>query len=376
MLRVAVVGVSTEQPCGVRDHAARLSRALEAEGVACSTHWLAREQQRLEPARSELGRFTRALQAELTEERPDAVLLHYSVFTYSYRGVPLFARPVLAAAGSAGTPVVAMLHEFVYPWGRSGARGALWAVAQRAALVGVVRASRSLVVTADFRAGWLASRRWLPSREVAVAPVFSNLPAAAARADGAPSASEPGTIGLFGFAAEGTAAPLVLDAVRLLQDQGTRANLQLLGAPGRRSRAGDEWHAAAEARGVLGALSFSGTLAAQELADRLAACELLLFADPPGPTARKTTLAASLASGRPVVALDGPRTWPALVQAEATRLVSPEPSALAQALRRLLGDERGRAELGERGRAFAQRHMSVQQSARVSAAALAAASSR
>ncbi|HEX3911263.1 MAG TPA: glycosyltransferase family 4 protein [Solirubrobacteraceae bacterium] len=373
MLRVAVLGISTEQPCGVRDHAGRLARALEEEGVSCSIHWLSREQRALEPARSELRRWTRALQGELAERPPDAVLLHYSVFPYSYRGLPLFARPVLAAAGAGGAPVVTMLHEFVYPWGRSGARGALWATAQRAALVGVVRASRSLVVTADFRAQWLASRRWLPRREVAVAPVFSNLPVAAPQADGAQRLPEPGTIGLFGFAAEGTAAALVLDALRLLRERGSAAKLRLLGAPGRSSPAGDQWHAAAEARGLLDSLSFSGMLPAQELADRLAACELLLFADPPGPTPRKTTLAASLASGTPVVALDGPRTWPELAQAEAALILPPSASALADGLQRLLGDAHERSQLGARGSAFAQRHMSVQQSARVLAAALAAA---
>jgi glycosyltransferase involved in cell wall biosynthesis len=370
MTRVAVLGISTEQPCGVRDHAARLAQALAGEGVQCTTHWLAREQRALGPARAELRAWTRRLEAELAASRPDVVLLHYSVFPYSYRGLPVFAHGVLEAAGADRRPVVSMLHEFVYPWGRSGLRGALWAVTQRAALVEVARASTRLVVTADFRADWLRSKRWLPRREVSVAPVFSNLPAPSA----GPTAEGRGpAIGLFGFAAEGAPAPLVLDALRLLRARGVRANLQLLGAPGRDSRAGAAWSAAAEQRGLADAVSFSGMLEAQELSDRLASCEVLLFADAPGPTPRKTTLAASLASGAPVVALDGPRTWPALAQAEAALLVAPQAGALAEALQRLLGDGRARAELGERGKAFAERQMSVAQSARVLAAALRAA---
>jgi glycosyltransferase involved in cell wall biosynthesis len=225
-------------------------------------------------------------------------------------------------------------------------------------------------VTADFRARWLASRGWLPRREVSVAPVFSNLPEpsiALASNGRAP------VIGLFGFAAEGAPAPLVLDALRLLRERGVEASLQLLGAPGRDSRAGGEWSAAAEQRGLAGAVSFSGMLEAQLLSDRLAASEVLLFADAPGPTSRKTTLAASLASGAPVVALDGPRSWPALAQAEAALLVAPQADALAQALARLLADAELRAELGRRGRAFAEQHMSVAQSARVLATALRAA---
>ncbi len=374
MTRVAVLGVSTEQPCGVRDHAERLAQALAGEGVQCTTHWLAREQRALGPARAELHAWTRRLEAELAASRPDAVLLHYSVFPYSYRGLPVFAHRVLEAAGADYRPVVSMLHEFVYPWGRSGLRGALWAVTQRAALVEVARASTGLVVTADFRVDWLQSRRWLPRREVSVAPVFSNLPAPAPAPSAVPTADGRGpAIGLFGFAAEGAPAPLVLDALRLLRERGVQASLQLLGAPGRDSRAGAGWSAAAEQRGLADAVSFSGMLEAQELSDRLASCEVLLFADAPGPTPRKTTLAASLASGAPVVALDGPRSWPALAQAEAALLVAPEAGALAEALQRLLGDGRARAELGERGKAFAGRQMSVAQSARVLAAALRAA---
>jgi len=37
------------------------------------------------------------LVVKLEAERPDAVLLHYSVFSYAHRGVPLFVHPMLRA---------------------------------------------------------------------------------------------------------------------------------------------------------------------------------------------------------------------------------------------------------------------------------------
>ncbi len=99
---------------------------------------------------------------------------------------------------------------------------------------------------------------------------------------------------------------------------------------------------------------FSDTLPAQDLSDALAACDLLLFADTAGPSSRKGTLAASLASGRPVLAIDGPRRWLELVWAEAASVVEPTAPALADAMEELLGDRAAREALGARGRAFAE----------------------
>lgn len=163
---------------------------------------------------------------------------------------------------------------------------------------------------------------------------------------------------------------VVLDALRRLEDQGTHVQLLLLGAPGRSSPGGQQWLQAAGSRGLAHVLSFSGMLPAQELSDALASCDVLLAIDPPGPTSRKTTLAASLASGRAVLALDGPHSWAELAQADAARVVAPTPEALAGALDVLLGDRLAREELGARGRAFAHRHMSVEHSAQLVAAIL------
>jgi glycosyltransferase involved in cell wall biosynthesis len=364
--RVAALGLSTGVACGVHDHAALLADALARERVSCSLHWLWRTSAPLGAERAQVKAWTAGLRGELEQQRPDALLLHYSVFAFSHRGLPLYVHPVLSAVRELRVPVVSVLHEYAYPWRLGGLRGKVWAASQRALLLELVRASAALVVTADFRAQWLRGRVWLPRRPTAVASVFSNLPVVVAPASAPHS---PPVVGLFGYAHEGIAAELVLDALRLLERRGTDAQLTLLGAPGRSSAAADAWLRAARARAVREP-AFSGVLSAQELADALAACDVLLCADRIGPTPRKTTLAASLASGRPVIALDGRRTWSELREREAALIAPPAAGALADALAGLLHDEPARERLGARGREFAARAMSVEHSARVVAGLL------
>ncbi|HMD56069.1 MAG TPA: glycosyltransferase family 4 protein [Solirubrobacteraceae bacterium] len=359
-LRVAVVGISLSGTCGVRDHATLLTGALAADGVSCSWHWLTREQSALAGARSEIAGFVEQLRDELARERPAAVVLHYSVFAYSHKGLPLFVRPVFEALRESGVPVLAVLHEFAYPWRYGGWRGAVWAVSQRAAMVEVMRVAATVLVTADVRARWLSSRPWLAKRAVVVAPVYSNLPPPRASSR---ESRDGRTVGLFGYSYQGAALALILDAFADLTERGVAVRLRLLGAPGPQSPGGEAWREQAQARGIADALSFSGALPAQELSDQLAACEVLLFADAAGPSSRKGTLAGSLASGRPLVALDGPMGWRALIDAGAIIAVPPSARALADAVGGLLADESAREELGERGLAFYRREMALERTA-------------
>ena len=259
------------------------------------------------------------------------------------------------------------MHEFVYPWRVGDLRGNVWALAQRAALIELVRGSSAIVVTTEERARWFASRRWLAHRPLAVAPVFSNLPPPSPAVTREAAAN---VVGLFGYSYQGAAVSLVLDAIGLLRERDQEVQLRLLGAPGPNSGAGNEWQREAAARGLSAAISFTGPLSAEQLSDALAACEVLLSADPPGPTARKGTLAGSLASGRPVIAIDGPQRWQALVDAQAALVVRAEPQAMAVALSELLGDAVQRELLGERGQGFAEQQMGLGRSAHVVAQVL------
>ena len=354
-VRLAVVGISESTVCGVRDHSQLLAEALRRSDITASWHWLYRTGGSLAASRAEVDAWSGRLTDELAADQPAAILLVYSVFAYSYRGVPLFVPRVLSALRRSGAPIILMLHELAYPWTHGGWRGKVWALTQRAMLVPVMRASRSAVVTSDFHGAWARSRRWLPHRPLAVAPVFSNLPPPSPDA-----ARDRGfVVGVFGYAYQGVAAALVLDAVGQLRAQGLDVRLRLAGAPGARSPAGEDWLRRARERSLQDALSFTGTLPAQELSNALAGCRVLLFPDQAGPQARKGSLAGALASGRPVVALAGPRTWDALVAEEAIRVVAPQAEALARAVRELLLDEGLADALGARGRTFAERQMGL-----------------
>jgi glycosyltransferase involved in cell wall biosynthesis len=364
---VSTIGVSLGAPCGVHDHAQRLAEALEHQGFASTFHWLWRTDAPYAASRAEIRHWTDRLTGELERDQPRALLIHYSVFALSYRGFPVFVRPLLSVARTLGVPIVGLLHEYAYPWHRHGLRGKAWALSHRLLLRGVMRACSAVVVTTDFRAEWLRTRAWLPRRTVALAPVYSGLPVADT---GAPSERERPLIGLFGYAHEGVVKDVVLEALRTLQDRGVEVELLLAGAPGRSSAAGESWLAGARSRGVLRPPTFSGLLAAQELSNTLSRCDLLLSAENIGPTSRRTTLAASLAAGVPVVALDGRYSWGELRDHEAVLLVEPEPEALAGALVDLLGDVDARAQLAQRGREFALTAMSAERSARAVAGLL------
>ena len=236
--RVAVVGISVNRYCGVRDHARLLTEELERRGAACSVIWLTREARGLRASRAEVRAWSRQLEQHLEREQPDAVVLHYSVFSYCYRGFPMFLRPVLAAIARTGLPIVTFGHELAYPWHHAGLRGKLWAIAQRPAVLELVRASTAIIVTADFRSDWLNGRWWLPRRPVRVAPVFSTLPAPRRQAG---ASIERDVVGLFGYAYGGVAVEAVLDALRLLTDRGVAVRLRLLGAPGADSPSAAQW---------------------------------------------------------------------------------------------------------------------------------------
>jgi glycosyltransferase involved in cell wall biosynthesis len=358
--RLAVVGMSVNRYCGVRDHGALLTAELERRGWSCAISWLDREASGLAASRAEVRSWLAALTVRLQEQPPDAVILHYSVFSYCHRGFPIFLRPLLAVLGDRSPATVTIGHELAYPWHHAGLRGKLWALAQRPAVRELVRASAGVLVTADFRADWLRSRWWLPERPVLVAPVFSNLPAART-----PAQPRRDTIGVFGYAYGGVAVDAVLDAVRLLAERRTEVQLLLLGSPGADSQAASAWLAGARARGIEARLSFTGALPAQELSDALAGCNVLLFGDAIGPSSRKGTLAGSLQAGRPLVAIDGPRTWPLLRRSGAARVVAPSAPALVQALGELMDDDDQADALGARGREFAEREMGIGRTAEV-----------
>ena len=331
-MRILVAGASTEAVCGTRDAARTLAEPLARAGAEPVTVWWER---RGEPFADWAARL--AVEAPVA----DAVLWHYSPFTYSYRGLPTLVRRTLRALG--GRPLVPFFHELTVAWGDYGLRGAVWAPTQRAALVPIVRAACGCVVTTEERERWLDSRRWLPDRPTLFVPVHANVAEVAAppRADGPPR------VGVFGFRRD-TIPPA--DVVGCLPGGAT---LVLVGAPGPGSPEADEWRAAAAAAGV--PLELTGVLNPSELSAALHSLDVVLVTDPRGPSSRRGTLAAVLAHGRPIVAVNGPETWRALVDEDA--LVAVPAAELGAATAGLVADEPERAALGRRARAFHDEHL-------------------
>jgi glycosyltransferase involved in cell wall biosynthesis len=217
----------------------------------------------------------------------------------------------------------------------------------------VLRRSAGAIVTSSDRADWLDTRRWLPRRPVTVVPVFSNVPVAAP-ANGAGHGLR---VGVFGFRMVYDQVDAVTVAFARLRERRPDARLVLVGAPGPDSDHADRWRAAMARGGCAEELEFSGVLAPDALSAALAGLDTVVYADPSGPTSRRGTLAAALAHGRPVVALDGPQRWDSLADAGAVVLSPPDPVALAEQLERFAADPELRRRVGERGRAFYERSM-------------------
>lgn len=349
-MKVLVVGTSTGDVCGVRDHAQLLTTHLAATGLETEMQWgdfIGR------PTWRQVDRWLQHVAARAEATAPDAILFHYSVFTLAWRGIPTHVAGVTRRLRSLGVPVVALLHEFVYPWGQRGWRGFAHATSQRAALVAVVRSASRLIVTTADRAVWLRSRPWLPDRPVSFVPLFSNVPVVPGPTD---VEMTTGDVAVLGYGAESTRVDVVTQALAAVSDEKLR--LVLVGAPGSESDAGRIWAKAARRDGC--AMAFTGVLDPETLSTAISSPAIVVFADEPGPTSRKTTLAAALAHGKAIVALDGPNTWDELQASRAVMLVPPQPAALAAAFKRLLDDADARRTLGDRARAFYEERMAVE----------------
>jgi glycosyltransferase involved in cell wall biosynthesis len=249
-------------------------------------------------------------------------------------------------------PVVGFLHELALPFRLRGWRGATQAVAQRLALVPVVRVCDAAIVTTEERTAWLRSRRWLPKRRARFVPVFSNLPPAERVVQTGQRAVR---IGIFGFASPGVDIAAAGEALRLLAADGRQVELVLMGAPGPDSQSAAAWCAACSAH--VTDLRFTGVRPAAEISVELAAVDVVLFPDRGGASARRGTLAAALAAGRPIVAMEGREQWPRLVAESAVAVTPRNPVALAAVLGSFCTDEAARVEQGRRGERFYHTHM-------------------
>jgi glycosyltransferase involved in cell wall biosynthesis len=348
------VGVSRAGICGVRDYAHVLADALHDLGIHVDTQWLDTEASwGPSRARAETRRWLDAVRERVALIRPTWILWHYSVFSYTHRGIPTLSRLTASGLAAAGPPIVGILHELAYPFGPRGIRGLTLGLAQRAVLPSVYGRLAAAVVTTEDRVEWLEHGPWLPRRPVTFVPVCANVtfpepPIGTARS------AEP-VVGIVGFASESYLVEPVLEAVRLV-DESTSVRLLLIGAPGSESAQARRWREVAARLCLEDRLSFTGVLEPNAYAAAIASVDVVLFPDADGPSSRKTTLAAALAAGRPIVAIDGPGRWDLLAAEKAVLLVRPDPRSIADALGRFCQDPALQDDQGRRGETFYRRH--------------------
>jgi glycosyltransferase involved in cell wall biosynthesis len=354
-MRLLVVGASSSPTCGVRDHAAALGPALHALGVETRTVWWERNAAWgwRDARRSAAGFIHR-----LGDGDHDAAVWHYAVFDYGLRtawdlrGLPVYAPRFARALAGHERPLVAVLHECAYRWSEPGWQRKPLAAGHRAALLAVVAAADGTVLTTAARERWLQDRRWLPRRPRCRIPVCATLrpPEQSVNVDGL-------RLGVFGFGADDARADVIVGAVRRLRQRGHEVEIVLLGAPGGRGARAERWRTAARSAGCESALSFSGILPAERLAEELAAVDVVAFPHASGSGAGKTTLGSALAFAKPVIALDGAERWDSAVRDGALLVADPTPAALADRLEPLLTDELRRARQAAAGHAFFRREM-------------------
>lgn len=350
----------------MRDYGDLLTRELNQRGVGTQAEWLSNDGVVLGDA---LVASMKYLRAALSVSRGSVVIWNYSPFVYAYRGVPLPGVLFGIVLRARRIPVITVLHELAYPWGRRGFTGCVFAITQRAALLPVLAGSTAVVVTTTQRAASVHRRTWPVRRAAPLAvPVFSTLGEKASEIEREPAGH---TIGVIGYGSDGAQPGLLFAAIRQLRPtEGMR--IVLLGAPGPDSREGKEWIRAAATAGLQDTIEFTGgQVSIPELSASFAACDVITLVDEEGPSSRRTMLAAALAHGRATIATDGPNRWDAPVDEGAIRVVAAEPVGLGQALQRILDDPSERSTLGERASRFYQREMSLRNTADIMSALIA-----
>jgi len=110
-----------------------------------------------------------------------------------------------------------------------------------------------------------------------------------------------------------------------------------------------------------GRISASGYLEAQDAAEHLAACDLLIQPYLDGVSSRRGSAMAGLALGLPILTLLGPRTEPIWAQNRAVELAL-SLEALVAAVGPLLANEKERLRLGLAAKLFYQEYFHIDRS--------------
>ena len=273
---------------GVGDFASQLAAAMRAAGTNATAH-----------AASEGGGWRR-----LPAAGGRAVILNYVPQDFA-RGGAAAVSAWLAGARKSGSSVVVVVHEFLPP--RDTLRRRVAAIVLGRRLRRVLRHATSVVVTHQVAKDELAALRFAPA--AVVIPVGSNIPVTSGTAR-----AGDGTFVMFGQPASFAPALVRAIASRLAPAHDVRWL----------TRSAGEAEAFCRRHGVEARhLTVLAGRDAAEISSAMASAAAALAPIIDGVSTRRTSVAAALAHGLPVVGTDGPCTTAALRDSGAFLLTAP-----------------------------------------------------
>jgi glycosyltransferase involved in cell wall biosynthesis len=306
------------------------------------------------------GAVARSAIARRLDHKRARVLVQYVPQAYGMRGANVAFCRWLHRRFLRGDDIRVMFHEPYFYLSLHPGHAAL-AAFQRAMAAILLRSARHVYLST---ASWLPYLRPYAPRgfDPITLPIPSTIPAidnpgevAAVRTRVSGRASR--LIGHFGTYGDHI-APLLGDAlVALLQDAsiaalciGERGETFVHGLVQRAPALAERLHA-------------TGRLSAEEVSIHLQSCDVILQPYPDGVTTRRTSMMAALVNGRPVVTTSGDLTESVWKESNAAVLVEAgDAGALADAVRRLLGNDATRASLAMRARTAYAEHFAIARS--------------
>lgn len=301
-----------------------------------------------------------ALLAALKEDPPDAIVLHYTDWIYGHPMVTWL--PTLVDELGPRPRFITLFHNHIHlalPEGAgqtaAGVRG--WWQRQRGLHWhgSLLRKSDNIVVLAEWHRRWLIELEPECESRCATVPVFSFLsPTGQSRKQCRKAMdfdSRSFWISFYGYVYGDKDLSTLFRAVALLRGRGEDARVLMIGgAPEGREKYDSEWRRLAEEAGIAGFVRSLGRHSsfAEEPSVALSACDVCVLPFRGGAGTRRSSLAAALAHGVPVLSTLGPETPHELLDRDGLILFRPGDSlGLARELETLLQDEGKRARHSE-----------------------------
>jgi len=334
-----IVPASPERFDGVRDFARHLAAALADAGPV---HSVTTRDDRGPSAGTAVLSSWRALDA--MGETPRVIYLHYVPQLWLRHDLPaLLSR--LRRLCDRGSRLVVILHEYQLDPGPSLRRRAARVVFRAMARAFASRA-HAIVASHGYVAGLAKHDRLDARAPIVTIPVGSNIPGDV-HSDGAPRRG----VVVFGQPA-GMSAPLIAAAAGAARARG----VEIIWI----CRREDEARAWMARHGVASeAIRIAAGLEDRAVSRTLAGAAIGFAPNDDGVSTRRTSVAALLQHGLPVVGTDGRTTDSLLRDSGAFTLVPPDDAAAAAAaIERVLGDDDARERMGAAARVLFETRLS------------------